>query len=98
MDFYTDLYSASECNSSCVEEMVCDLPGLETAQAESIHLDIKLQELTTAIQQLSVVLLSGIDGLLAEFYKQFCGLIHRGLYKAEGGQWAELPSKGTQRY
>lgn len=55
---------------SCVEEILRDLPRLEgTAQAESINLDIKLQELTTAVQlQLSAGCLPGINGLPVKFH------------------------------
>lgn len=74
MDFYTDLYSTSEFDSSSAEEMLWDLPRLETAQADSINLDNEIQEVTTVVHQLSASRSPGIHGLPAEFYKQSWGL------------------------
>lgn len=65
--FHANLYSASECNSSCVEEMLQGLPKLRSDQVKCLSQDIGLKERTMTVPQLFIGRAPGIDGLPAEF-------------------------------
>ncbi|KAI4874452.1 hypothetical protein NFI96_024313, partial [Prochilodus magdalenae] len=50
-DFYKDLYSAVECDPSCRDELLCDLPRITREQVDLLEAVLGLQELTTAVQE-----------------------------------------------
>lgn len=60
---------------SCAEKMLNVLPKVVSPETDLFNTDSELQELTTAFQLFSVGHASGIHVLLADFYKQFLGLI-----------------------
>ncbi|KAI4877217.1 hypothetical protein NFI96_029766 [Prochilodus magdalenae] len=72
-DFYIDLYGAVECDPSCRDELLCDLPRITGEQVDLLEAVLELQELTTAVQEQASGRAPGIDGLPAEFYKYFWG-------------------------
>jgi hypothetical protein len=78
-DFYSALYKAEDCDSLCTEQLLHDLPQLGPEQR--VALDITLQELSTAVMQLSTGRAIGIDGLPSEFYKHFWGSIGEDVYE-----------------
>ncbi|KAI4884728.1 hypothetical protein NFI96_032233, partial [Prochilodus magdalenae] len=69
-DFYKDLYDAVECDPSCRDELLCDLPRITGEQVDLLEAVLELQELTTAVQEQTSGRAPGINGLPAEFYKQ----------------------------
>lgn len=80
MEFYEDVFSAADCSQSAVEEMHRGLPTLNAVQAEQLDSDITLEEITIAVQQLSLGRSPGIDGLSSEFYKCFWELLKKDLH------------------
>lgn len=86
---YKDLYKATGCDLTCVEKLTKNLPKLDTDQAEQLNMDPSLQELTSAVHQLSPGWAPGTDGLSYEFYT-FLGL-HR---KSPCRSFYTLPNKG----
>ncbi|KAI4890839.1 hypothetical protein NFI96_003567 [Prochilodus magdalenae] len=81
VDFYMDLYGAVECDPSCRDELLCDLPRITGEQVDLLEAELGLQELTTAVQEQTSARVSGIDGLPAEFYKHFWGTIGKDLFE-----------------
>ena len=81
MNFYSSLFSAGNCNSDCVAEILEGLPTLDEAQSMSMESTISLEEMTVAVQQLSCGRSPGIDGLPSEFYKRFWTLLGKDLFE-----------------
>ncbi|KAK3514516.1 hypothetical protein QTP70_018717, partial [Hemibagrus guttatus] len=73
--FYTDLYSAEDCDPCCTEELLRELPKLSPEQSSMLGAGLELQEVATAVQQLAVGRAPGIYGLPNEFYKHFVGFL-----------------------
>jgi hypothetical protein len=80
MDFYSALYKAEDCDSLCTEQLLHGLPQLGPEQRVALDSDITLQELSTAVMQLSSGRAPGIDGLPSEFYKDFLGSVGGGFF------------------
>lgn len=81
VEFYKDLYHKEATDLKCSEELMKDLPRLLEEQKEALDTDIELQELSTAVKQLSTGRAPGIDGLPAEFYKHFWEALGADLHK-----------------
>ncbi|KAI4883755.1 hypothetical protein NFI96_007667 [Prochilodus magdalenae] len=79
-DFYKGLYAPVECDPSCRDELLCDLPRITGEQVDLLEAVLELQELTTAAQEQTSGRAPGIDGLPAEFYKHFWGTIGEDLF------------------
>ena len=75
MDFYSALYKAEDCDPLCAEQLLHGLPQLGPEQRATLDSDITLQELSTAVMQLSSDRAPGIDGLPSKFFEHFCGSI-----------------------
>jgi hypothetical protein len=90
-DFYADLYGGSNTDPQCAqqilqgmpklgpEQILQGMPKLGPEQIAGLEGDFSSQELTAAVQQLSPGRAPGVDGLTAEFYKCFCGVLGRDL-------------------
>ena len=70
--FYADLYGAGDRDPESAQELLQDLPKLRADQREALEVELSLQELTVAVQQMSVGKSPGLDGLPAEFYRHLC--------------------------
>lgn len=81
VDFYSMLYSAEKCDPDSAKDLLEDLPQLEQENKKSLEDIITYGELTEAVQQLSMGRSPGIDGLTAEFYKYFWGIIGEDFYE-----------------
>ena len=75
VDFYSALYKAEDWDSLSTDHLLQGLPQLGPEQRVALDSDISLQELSTAVMQLSSGRDPGIDGLPSEFYKHFWGFI-----------------------
>ena len=75
VDFYSDLYGTADCDPGCLDRLLAGLPRLDESQSASLGVDLTLEELSTAVGQLSSGRAPGLDGLPAEFYKCFWDLL-----------------------
>ena len=73
--FYTDLYAAEGVDSQGMEDILQHLPQISPQQRQTLDSALRLQVVTVAVQQLSTGRDPGMDGLSADFYKNFWGLI-----------------------
>lgn len=81
VDFFSLLYSAEKCDPDSAKDLLKDLPQLEQGKRKALDDIITYGELTEAVQQLSMGRSPGIDGLTAEFYKHFWGIIGEDFYE-----------------
>ncbi|XDV49743.1 hypothetical protein PO909_018933 [Leuciscus waleckii] len=81
VDFYSQLYASENCNHESAEDLLSDLPKIESEQRKTLDENITFQELTEAMQQLSTGRSPGIDGLTAEFYQCFWGILGEDFYE-----------------
>ncbi len=80
VDFYANLY-AKECTGNLVaDELFNNLPVLDEGNAKNLDSDLTFEEVTNAVNQLSSGRAPGIDGIPAEFYKTFWGIIGKYLF------------------
>lgn len=75
IDFYTEVFADGPCDIGCMDELFKDLPKLTDKQRNQLDFQIDIDELTKAVKQLSIGCVPGIDGLPADFYKQFWDLL-----------------------
>lgn len=75
VDFYSSLFKAEECDQRCAAELLQGLPRLSDGERVDMDRELSLKELTTAAQQLSKGRAPGLDGLSADFYQQFWGML-----------------------
>lgn len=75
VDFYSSLCGADECDQRCPAELLHGLPRLNKGERVDMDQELSLEELITAAQQLSKGLALGLDGLTADFYQQFWGML-----------------------
>uniref|UniRef100_A0A8D3BRM1 Reverse transcriptase domain-containing protein n=1 Tax=Scophthalmus maximus TaxID=52904 RepID=A0A8D3BRM1_SCOMX len=68
--FYANLFGAEECSKECREELLDGLPQLNQGEKAALA-DLTMEELTTAVHQMSSGKAPGIDGLSSDFFKQF---------------------------
>ncbi len=80
-EFYMDLFGEGQCDVECIEELHKDLLKLSDEQSKQLDSGLQLKELSEAVQKLSTGKAPGIDGLPAEFYKQFWNLLKDDLYE-----------------
>lgn len=73
--FYSELFKAEGTDGHCTEELFQLLLSLEQQEQTSLDSDLLFEEVTEAVQQFSTGRAPGIDGLPAEFYKEFWGVI-----------------------
>lgn len=71
VDFYSSLYKAEHCDSSCAAQLLQGLPQIDSGSKTALDTQITFQELTIAVGQLNSGRSPGIDGLSSDFYKQF---------------------------
>ncbi len=81
VDFFSLLYSAEKCDPDSANDVLKDLPQLEQGKRKALDDIITYGDLTEAVQQLSMGRSPGIDGLTAEFYKHFWGIIGEDFYE-----------------
>jgi len=93
VDFYSQLYASENCNHESAEDIINDLPKIESEQKKTLDNNITFQELTEAMQQLSTGRSPGIDGLTAEFYQRFWSILGEDFYEvlSECCQSRKLP-------
>lgn len=73
MDFYTNLFSKATRDEAVVAELLQLLPQLTSEDQETSNTDLALEELTTAVTQMSSGRSPGIVGLPADFFKHLLG-------------------------
>ncbi|KAK7887032.1 hypothetical protein WMY93_026653 [Mugilogobius chulae] len=73
--FYSNLFSADECDEHSQNQITEGLPKLDTDQADILDGPVQVEELTKAVQELSTGRAPGIDGLPSDFYQKFWSLI-----------------------
>ncbi len=76
-----DLFGEGHCVVECTEELHKYLLKLSDEQSKRLDSGLQLKELSEADQKLSTGKAPGIDGLPAEFYKQFWNLLKYDLYE-----------------
>lgn len=93
-EFYMDLVGEGHCDVECIVELHKDLLKLSDEQSKRIDSGLQLKELSEAVQKLSTGKAPGLDGLPAEFYKQFWNLLKDDLYEVFNNcnQQHELPT------
>ncbi|KAK3537316.1 hypothetical protein QTP70_007621 [Hemibagrus guttatus] len=76
VSFYSKLYSSEWSGAQVVEDsFLVGLPKLSERAARELDRELSLEELHEALQRMENGRASGIDGLLAEFYKAFWAVI-----------------------
>lgn len=75
MNFYKDLFGEQKCDVSSMIFLFKDVPKLNTEQQKELDSDIMINELSEAVQQMSVAKAPGTDRLPAEFDKHFWHVI-----------------------
>ncbi|KAJ3586173.1 hypothetical protein NHX12_012574, partial [Muraenolepis orangiensis] len=75
MDFYTNLFGGEQCSIEGREEILEGLPQLSPEEKAALDLDLTLEELTGAVNQMASGRAPGIDGLSGEFLKHFWGIL-----------------------
>ncbi|KAK3510779.1 hypothetical protein QTP70_022486 [Hemibagrus guttatus] len=76
VNFYSKLYSSEWSGAQVVEDsFLVGLPKLSERAARELDRELSLEELHEALQRMENGQASGIDGLLAEFYKAFWAVI-----------------------
>ncbi|KAK3516433.1 hypothetical protein QTP70_012487, partial [Hemibagrus guttatus] len=76
VSFYSKLYSSEWSGAQVVEDsFLVGLPKLSEQAARELDRELSLEELHEALQRMENGRASGIDGLLAEFYKAFWAVI-----------------------
>lgn len=80
LKFYENLYRAEPCDGEITDTLLRDLPHLTAEDNSKLDQPLHMNELTTAIKDLSSGKAPGLDGLTAEFYKQFWPVIGKDLF------------------
>ncbi|KAJ3599425.1 hypothetical protein NHX12_033388 [Muraenolepis orangiensis] len=75
MDFSTDLFGGEQCSIEGREEILEGLPQLSPEEKAALDLELTLEELTGAVNQMASGQAPGIDGLSGEFLKHFWGIL-----------------------
>ncbi|KAJ3582193.1 hypothetical protein NHX12_015766, partial [Muraenolepis orangiensis] len=75
MDFYTNLFGGEQCSIEGREEILEGLPQLSPEEKAALDLELTLEELTGAVNQMASGRAPGIDGLSGEFLKHFWGVL-----------------------
>ncbi|KAJ3596708.1 hypothetical protein NHX12_003112 [Muraenolepis orangiensis] len=75
MDFYTNLFGGEQCSIEGREEILEGLPQLSPEEKAALDLELTLEELTGAVNQMASGRAPGIDGLSGEFLKHFWGIL-----------------------
>lgn len=71
MSFYSDLFGAEPCRMDCRGELLEGLPKLNLEEREALDCELSLEELTTAVNQMTSGQAPGIDSLTTDFFKKF---------------------------
>ncbi|KAL6464153.1 hypothetical protein MHYP_G00264700 [Metynnis hypsauchen] len=90
VEFYSDLYKAEKCDNDCVDTLLADLPKLALDNKDMLDLPLTLEELKTAVFQMSPGRAPGIDGLPVEFYKTFWDHIGQDLLSVLSQHWLKV--------
>lgn len=70
---------------------------LDEGNAKNLHSDLTFEEVTKAVNQLSSGCASGIDGIPAEFYKTFWGIIGKDFFKVlQESYKTKVPLQGLE--
>lgn len=110
VDFYSNLYTAEDCDVNCSAQLFQDLPQIDSDSKTALDIDISYQEITAALGHLNSGKSPGIDGLQPEFYKHLWHCIGQDLSEVfvvcnkddmlpVSCQWAVLsllPKKGEE--
>jgi len=91
LSFYEDLYKAEPCDEEMADILLKDLPQLTEEEKSRLDQPLTFAELTAAVQELSSGKVPGLDGLNAEFYKQFWSVIGKDLFSV----FLECLERGT---
>ncbi|KAJ3599422.1 hypothetical protein NHX12_033385 [Muraenolepis orangiensis] len=75
MDFSTNLFGGEQCSIEGREEILEGLPQLSPEEKAALDLELTLEELTGAVNQMASGQAPGIDGLSGEFLKHFWGIL-----------------------
>lgn len=98
VDFYVDLYAKVCTGNFVADELFNNLPVQDEANVKNLDSDLTFEEVTKAVNQLSSGRAPRIDGLPAEFYKTFWGIIVRDFFKVlQKSYKAEVLPKSCQR-
>ncbi|KAJ3609348.1 hypothetical protein NHX12_023871 [Muraenolepis orangiensis] len=75
MDFYTNIFGGEQCSIEGREEILEGFPQLSPEEKAALDLELTLEELTGAVNQMASGRAPGIDGLSGEFLKHFWGVL-----------------------
>ncbi|KAK2904012.1 hypothetical protein Q8A73_010669 [Channa argus] len=70
VDFYSDLFSAEDCNMEHREKLLDGLPQLAQEERAALDSPLTLEELTDVVNQMATGRAPGIDGLSSDFFKR----------------------------
>ncbi|KAJ3605708.1 hypothetical protein NHX12_027752 [Muraenolepis orangiensis] len=79
MDFYTNLFGGEQCSIEGREEIL-EGPQLSPEEKAALDLELTLEELTGAVNQMASGRAPGIDGFSREFLKHFWGIFGADLH------------------
>lgn len=75
VSFYMDLFRVEFCDSDAAAELLKGLPKLSPEERDTLGCDFSLEELTTAVSQMSSWKALGMDGLPAEYFKHIWNIL-----------------------
>lgn len=81
VDFYSKLYDMELTDLDSKTELFDLIPKLTPEHKEDLDCILSFQEVTKAVQELSIGKSPGLDGLPSEFFKQFWGIIGKDYYE-----------------
>ena len=81
VEFYSGLFGAEDCDVHCTEELLEGLPQLSPRERDLLDIDLSLEELTTAVDQMASGRSPGLDGLPIDFFKTLWNIIGPDLHE-----------------
>lgn len=73
--FYSELFAAHDCDEDAAADLLRDLPQLSPEDSNTLGLDMSLEELSAAVEQMSPGKSPGLDGLPSDFFKRFWSVL-----------------------
>lgn len=73
--FYGELFAAHDCDEDAVADLLRNLPQLSPEDSNTLGLDLSLEELSSAVEQMAPGKSPGLDGLPSDFFKHFWSVL-----------------------
>lgn len=75
MTFYGELFAAHACDEEAAADLLRDLPQLSPEDSNTLGLDLSLEELSAAVEQMAPGKSPGLHGLPSDFLKHFWSVL-----------------------